>query len=308
MKDYLSDDLIDFDPIPHTYTNTRTRKKYLGVTTFIGQFEPKFDVEYWSAREAVKRLYNERSSKYAMFRSVVSRVEKIDGKISLVDKNKVFNYILKSPDKNQLLNLQNEVKIEWKNKNTVAIEKGSAYHQRQEDKLNYNEFRIIDTGLVRKLADYSQVPNEIINSAGKINLSYYLPDGAYAEILMRNHKYELCGQADYVFIETINGVRYVDIDDFKTNAKLTTSNKYDTFLKPLDFLEHHKFNIYLLQINLYAWMAEQYGFVIRRLTLTHQPNMTTKPIVHKLWKFTTEQDPIKLMLNVRKRQLDDLNW
>jgi len=307
MRDFLSDDLIDFDPIPHSYTNSRTKKKYLGVTTFIGQFEPQFDVEYWSAREAVKRFYGERNYQYARFKNVVSRPEKVNGKISLVDKNKVFNFILKSSDKSALLNLQNEVKIEWKHTNKVAIDKGSAYHQRQEDKLNYNEFRIIETGLVRKLAPMDQVPDYTINSAGKINLSKYLPDGAYAEILLRNHAYELCGQADYVFIETIGDTRYVDLDDFKTNNKLTTSNPYDTFIKPLDFLQHHKLNIYMIQLNMYAWMIEQYGFKIRRMSLTHQPNLTTPPIVHKIHKFV-EPDPIKLMLNVRKRQLEDLNW
>ncbi len=42
-----------------------------------------------------------------------------------------------------------------------------------------------------------------------------LPDGYIVELLVKDDKYKLAGQADQAWIETIGGVRYIDLDDWK---------------------------------------------------------------------------------------------
>lgn len=198
---------------------------------------------------------------------------------------------------------QRELKQEWIEKNEKAKLKGSVYHQKQEDKLNYNKYRIIEGGFIRPLADITGL-NLPISHGDKLNLCRDLPDGVYSELLVKNHPLQMSGQVDYSFIETINGVRYVDIDDYKTNEKLTFENKYQNFQAPIDFVPQHKFNIYRIQILLYAWMFEQYGFVVRNLTLTYHPTPSVAPIVYRIHRFSEyDKDPIKLMLETRKNYL-----
>lgn len=288
MVNWEEDDLIDFDKVFHRYTNARTKRAYLGVTTFIGKFEPEFDTEYWSAREAVKEFFGERSYKYIKF------------KIAIKDRPRevVFNYIDNHLFKHELLRLQKEIIIRWKDKNEKAKQKGSAYHARQEDKVNFNKFRIINNS-VRPMADTSSIPR---SGGDKINLHSLLPDGAYAELLVKNHKLELSGQVDYCFIETLNGKRYVDIDDYKTNEILRFES-YVKFLSPLQFLDDCNMNVYKIQLLLYAWMFEHYGFIIRSITITYHPDIQRVPKVYNIFPFRTELDPIKLMLDIRKREL-----
>lgn len=286
MIDYFSDDLIDFDDLSHTYTNSRTKEKYISVTTFIKQFEPEFDTEYWSLRKAIERVLGEKSYQLFRFKNVIREKPK----------DAIYTYLERSPLKGVILTVQEEIKREWKDKNRKAINKGSAYHARQEDKLNFNKFRILNNQ-VALLADTTGIPR---SGGNKINLSYNLPDGAYAEILMKNHSLKLSGQADYVYIETSNGIRYMDIDDYKTNEKLTDRNQFQNFLAPISFLEHHKMNVYKIQLLLYAYMAEQYGFVVRNITITYHPNINAEPIIYNIYR---QPEVIKLLTEARKREL-----
>ena len=295
----LSSDIIDFEPIAHSYTNRRTRRRYLGITTFIGQLEPVFNMNLWTSYTAVKRFYGARHYKFTVFKGFLENKKGEPKKTEKEREEIIQRYYDRSPNREELLKLKEEIRLEWKEENRISLVKGSAYHAEQEDKTNFNKFRILKQEL-RRLADVSNIPR---SHGNKVNLSQTLPDGIHPEVILSNHEYQLSGQADYVYIETINGIRYIDIDDYKTNKKLTKENKFQTFLTPLDFLEHHKMNIYRLQINLYAWLAEQHGFVVRDLTLTYAPDKNTVPVTYPIYRFFKEQDPIKLMLKVRKNQL-----
>lgn len=288
------DDLIDFEPITHRYSNKRTKEPYVGVTTFIGQFEEEFDTEYQSARCAVKEVLGHRSYAYAAFQMATRNRPK----------ELVYQYIKNHDKRVKFLVKQQELKDAWKAKNEFAKEKGHIYHERQENKVNFNKYRIVEGGHIRPLANTSGLPR---SAGNKINLSATLPDGLYAEILVKNHKLKMSGQVDVSFIETIGGIRYVDIDDYKTNEKLTT-HAFSNFKAPLDFLPQNKMNIYRIQILLYAEMFRAYGYVPRNLSLTYHPNPEVAPKVYAIQPFTEYPvDPIKLMLNVRKAYLNSLN-
>lgn len=298
MIDDWNSDIIDFDPVPHTYTNRRTKQRYLGVTSFIGQFEPEFPAEMASGREALKRFWGERSYKYTSLGRLLREKKKDSEKLILVD-----YAIARTGKEPEIRIIQKQVLKEWKDKNTKSIIKGHSFHSKQEDKANFNGFSAMRQSM-RKVADVSNWPR---SANGKINLADKLPDGLHTEIIVSNHEYRLSGQIDRSYIETINGVRYLDIDDWKTNEVLTSESKYNqTFNAPLDFLPFHKLHIYKIQILLYAWIAQQHGFVPRNLSITHCPNTWSIPEVLEILPFRSDQDPIKIMLNVRKNQIKSL--
>jgi len=85
----------------------------------------------------------------------------------------------------------------------------------------------------------------------------------------------ISGQADKVFIKTDEetGERYVYIDDYKTNKKIKKSNYFQKMLPPLSHLDDCHYNHYRMQISTYAWMLEQFGFIIKGTAFTHFNNM-----------------------------------
>ena len=296
IEDWNSD-IIDFDPIPHTYTNRRTKKRYIGVTTFIGIFEPEFPLEMTSGKEAFKRYFGEFSYKASSLIRVVKGCKNDAEKLIAVDKA-----IKNSGKEYEIRKIQQEVKKEWKDINTKSIVKGSNFHNKQENKANFNRFSIVQDS-VKRLADVSNWPRSANN---KINLVKNLPDGLHTEIIVSNHEYQISGQIDRFFIETINGVRYGDIDDYKTGAKISIDSFGQFFKNPIDFLPFNKLNIYKLQLLLYAKLAELAGFVPRNIIITHTPNSIDVPKIYKILPFRQDQDPIKLMLEFRKNQLKSL--
>lgn len=100
-----------------------------------------------------------------------------------------------------------------------------------------------------------------------------LLDGFVPEDLITNEELRVAGQADLRFTETINGVRYVDIDDYKTDKemKVKPPNRFfkNMMNYPYDHLYDYNFWKYSLKISTYAFMLEQLGFTIRNLALTH---------------------------------------
>lgn len=69
-----------------------------------------------------------------------------------------------------------------------------------------------------------------------------------------NHDARIAGTTD-VCLESQDEFALMD---FKTNKKFTYTSSFKEFLlPPLDFLHHSKYNIYTLQLSIYAYMYEQ---------------------------------------------------
>ena len=103
-----------------------------------------------------------------------------------------------------------------------------------------------------------------------------LPDGYIVELLVKDDKYKLAGQADQAWIETIGGVRYIDLDDWKTDKEINVKPSYfergvgyRKLYYPFDHLYDTNHWKYALKISTYAKMMERKGFVVRNLAFTH---------------------------------------
>ena len=131
----------------------------------------------------------------------------------------------------------------WKLETDTATEKGHKIHKLLED---YLVEGIIDPKYTPLYDTYqTQVGNRI---------------GACEEVLseyrMYDHDYELAGTADLVFRHKNNTFT---IGDFKTNKKFNFTSKYcEHLLPPVDHLHNCEFNVYALQLSIYAYMYEKH--------------------------------------------------
>jgi hypothetical protein len=115
----------------------------------------------------------------------------------------------------------------------------------------------------------------------KLILDYYkdLPDGVYPELLLWHNKSMTSGTADRVIIETIGSERWVTIEDYKTNKEIKNYNYLDKrtgkpvvnkyMLAPFENLCNCNYWHYQIQLNIYGYMLEAFGFRIRGGSIIH---------------------------------------
>lgn len=158
-----------------------------------------------------------------------------------------------------------EVKAMWEKNKVDSCERGTLLHLHKE------------TGAVQ---DDSIITYQSPMAGDKkiIRNLETLEDGWHLELPLYNHEYQVCGTADRVFIETINGVRYVDIKDWKTNKSIDMESFFNKRTKthemmkaPLNHLMNCNYWGYALQLSTYGYFMERYNYVVRSLELNHTP-------------------------------------
>lgn len=232
---------------------------YMSVSKVIGKFKPKFDDDFISSRSALKLLlptdYALVSNKYGNQNPII--IEILKERVDLEE------FMLK---KMELLNL-------WDNNRIDKADLGTKFHEKMENRdiaagFGVNEYTRKEVPLVIWTREYPDFDNE----APFDDISQ-CQDGYYTEFLIHNHTNQIAGQSDRVFIETIKGVRYVDIGDWKTDKTideipLKYKNQPKMFY-PINNYVSTNYNEYSLKISLYAYMFEEYGFTPRNLGFTH---------------------------------------
>lgn len=169
---------------------------------------------------------------------------------------------------------QEEVLEKWALENKVAIDKGKAYHAQQEEILK-------EAG-----AKPGQIQDGEISRAIDIN---NLQPGTYSELIIPYVPQWLIGTADVIQIHD-NGE--FSIIDFKSNKALTFTGKafynkkigravVEKMLPPMSHLDNVNGNHYNLQLSLYSYFLESYGFklkegIIRHVIFDEQGNTTDK--------------------------------
>ena len=166
-----------------------------------------------------------------------------------------------------LLSTISEIKAEWREEKNVAADRGTHYH-------SVKEKQALASGkAINPFDDKFYVTIKPTKAPGKDKESIpslaSLLDGYHPELILFNHRFKIAGTADKVFIETIDGIRYIDIDDFKTNKTIKKTNSFQKMRPPLDKLDDCNYNHYRLQICIYAWMLEQEGYKVRNTSFTH---------------------------------------
>lgn len=227
---------------------------FISVTTLIGLFKAKFDSDYWSYYKGLQRALGIEDKKE--FSTLLRRRWQFDFD-SKNKKDLTHIGMLNGISEKELLEAQNIILHEWKITNTTATTKGSKFHAFRENKA-YVDKGAEHEGIFVKLIE--ELPE------GLEDLHHPLYSISIPELRLYNEEFMLAGTADEIFV---NPDKTFSISDFKTNKKIDLTNKYQKMSYPLEHLEDNNFNHYCLQISIYAWMLEQFGYKPDTLKFLH---------------------------------------
>lgn len=156
---------------------------------------------------------------------------------------------------------QEEVLKEWAQTNKEALAKGTKYHEYREEKFLKNKaFPAAESNGLKVAHDLSN-----------------LPVGIHPELMLYNFEYMLAGTSDIV--EILPDKRFI-LGDFKSNKKLEFEGykKFDKDYKekraakmkfPLQHLDDANGIHYTIQLSIYAYMLEQFGYHCHDLYIDH---------------------------------------
>jgi len=139
-----------------------------------------------------------------------------------------------------------EIKSEWQKIASDSMTKGKEMHKILE--------AFINDGKRKKRFENLLVSFENLNLQGEL----------YTEKKIHNLEEKIAGTPD--LREKVKNK--LNLYDFKTNKAIDYTSLYDDWMKPpIDFLEDCLYNKYSLQLSLYAWMEEQNGEKIGKLSI-----------------------------------------
>lgn len=147
-----------------------------------------------------------------------------------------------------------EVVLEmWEAEKNRACDKGTKIHKLLEDYITCGETQD-DYGWLFKSYDMSV--ERSVDRFQKI----------HCEKLLSNERYKVAGMADLIYDHSGNEFT---VGDFKTNKKFRFSSVYgECLLTPVDHLQNCEFNIYALQLSMYAYLYElETGKKCRKLVI-----------------------------------------
>ena len=245
-------DSVFFNDSTHTYYDKETLQKYISVTQLVSTYSQEFDEEFWSAYKALEQLMD--GDKWSILKPILLNTKKF--KIEQLSKCGV--------DKETFLNLQSEIKAEYKRKRDESCARGTTIHE---------QFELGFYG--KKQFDFSRYNLPALCGNFDCKQNYYKLDlqrGVYPELLL-SCKFDnvlVSGQIDLCIIDGTD----VYIIDHKTNAEIKMHSYFDTKRKtrvmmkaPLNDVEDCSWGHYCLQLSLYAYMIE-----------TLYPNLTIKAL------------------------------
>lgn len=158
----------------------------------------------------------------------------------------------------------------WEDIATKAKDKGTKVHKILENYIKTGEY---DSRCKFIVDSYDLVVRQEIGKPRKV----------LSEKLLHSDVYKVAGTADLIFDfgDTFH------IGDFKTNKKFRFTSTYNTyFYEPLEHLTVCEFNVYCLQLSIYATLYEQLtGKKCRGLTAFYFEDKQWRPIPLNYMKF-----------------------
>lgn len=272
---------IHFDPVKHIYTNAQG-EKYISGTKFISLFKQSFDGDFWKKYKAVQRLLEE-ADRTDVWKRVKMKYLKTE------DKSLFFEAAYKEVSPAKVQKLIKIINQEWEVKKNDSLNKGTKYHDGEEEKL-------------RKEYNHTHDWNWL-------DISYpNLKPTIYPELRLYNHEHKIAGSADKIAIFK-NGE--ADIIDYKTNRELKFESWTNPWTKnenkmkdPVEILDDCNFSHYTLQLSLYGWMMEELGYKIRDLKILHVIfNEEGKPCKTQPYKVEYMKNSIIKMLEYYNKKL-----
>jgi len=129
----------------------------------------------------------------------------------------------------------------WEYEKNKSIVKGKNIHSLLENYVRFGETEKDYTWLYKS---FEKQRDNLVGKSKKV----------YAEKLLWNHEYKLAGTCDLLYDHDEN----FTVLDYKTNKAITAYSKYNEYLlPPVDFLSYCEYNVYALQLSIYAYMYEQ---------------------------------------------------
>lgn len=234
-------------------------------------------MEYTSVSELWKKYFGKFDS---LEISLKKAYKELDEKV-YEDCKKILSY--NDPGFLDLLRKTSKIKTKiieekassYRNQWIDKAQKGTDFHKVKEEEDYKKGYRINPFDNKKyKIIKWDIEPNyENQSYPGKL---INIPNGYVSEHLIKSDEYKVAGQMDQNFIETINGKRYVDIDDWKTDAEILLKPSYINpkykspyFKYPVDHIYETNYWKYVLKISTYAKILEMEGFIVRNLAFTH---------------------------------------
>lgn len=253
-------DLVTLDPEAHIYTH-RAGYTMESVTRVLKSVQEPFNsdrISYFVARKKLRHEIGGGNWKVGM----------------------------REPTEEQIKRKQAEVLLEWDDKRELSIEHGVGIHSIVEDILS-------GKGVVEEHSELA-----MIISSAYFNYKQVLP-----EFILFDEQYGVAGMTDNVALRQASPSSLVDIDDFKTN--ISKGIQFDSMgldergnirhynrmlLPPVSHLEDCNYNLYCLQLSIYAYLFEKrykHGIGSLRIRFIYRENvgngkhkyaMTTYPV------------------------------
>lgn len=253
--------IVKFKDEDHSYWNGK--QQYLSVNKLLSNFGFYFDRDYWMVHKAIERSIPEFYKKY--FRKGFDFNERKPSPEKLLQsfKKEIESYDVVIEE------IIAKVCDEWSDS---AIN-GTKFHMDQEDKAYSLGYMINPYDGKKYTIQEKPKLTQGFDNLSNIDFLSNLRDGSYSELLIFDEKYRIAGQSDETYIETIKGVRYVDIGDHKTNGKVPKNDaKNGTCFHPIDHLNDNTYIKYQMQVSMYANMLSRFGFVPRHVGFYHYKN------------------------------------
>lgn len=246
--------MLKFDEKSHRYYDEHDNT-YISCTQLIEHYVPKFDKEFW--------LY------YKVLQDKMGFSNTDEGK-EMFSRwlTKGFGFSFKKKNIKDLFNIASKVGVdisktnykekEWKKENKKSTDKGTAFHNKMEKDVLESGKGVLDDGVSLIYRSYN---GNLENTSFGENGVECIP-----ELRLYNHKYKLAGTTD---VPIFYPNKIVRIDDHKTNKKIVTKNKWEKMLYPLDKYDNCNYVHYNIQLSLYGWMLEQFGYKVEELKISH---------------------------------------
>jgi len=168
----------------------------------------------------------------------------------------------------------------WEEKRIKSSERGNKFHQEKEEQIK-------GRGIVKYNNQIVYIKNEHLCYEANPDLRA-LNNGLYSELLVWDVGFKIAGQLDICVIRNEGPIRFVDIDDHKTNERIDLvsyqfkgSNNHKMMLHPISHLMDCHFTHHALQISIYAFMMERQGYSVGNLSFTHYSEEAS-PVVYPI--------------------------
>jgi hypothetical protein len=175
----------------------------------------------------------------------------------------------------------------WKAENSLSLTRGTDIHDEQE-RLTYE----------KRFIEYNPAPLPVLQY-DKYTPYRDLCDGVYPEMLLWSHEHRIAGRTDKGILRTLHKgeagwvwmqgqgraivhadkvTRIADIEDYKTNKRLNKESWQDSrgnyryLLGPVSHIMDSNYWHYALQLSIYQFMLEQYGFHPGERRIIHFPH------------------------------------